>query len=272
MRTVITGEAVQLDLPAASVLVRGLSLMIDLAVYLAAYLGILLLFGAFSGTMAASLDPALTQAAMLSTLILCFVVAPVTVEALSRGRSLGRLILGVRVVRDDGGPVRLRHAIVRGLLLWPEAVLSMGLLPLLCGLLNSRGKRLGDMLAGTYGVLTRQPQTKPMMLPVPQHLSSWTQIADVGRVPDGLALRISRLLQRLDSGGRAVDSEALRRSADQLAAELRPHVMPPPPPSSTVEFLTAVMAERRNREYRRLVRRQERSARLGRRLHALPYT
>ncbi|GAB3194074.1 RDD family protein [Nesterenkonia suensis] len=272
MRTVITGEAVQLELPAASVAVRGASLLIDLVIHALIFIGIQLLFGYFSGAALETMDPAMYAAVSLFTLVLCFVILPVAVEALSRGRSLGRLIMGVRIVRDDGGTVRLRHALIRGLVGFPEIFITFGVLPLFCGMLNARGKRLGDMAAGTYGILVRQPKVKPMMLPVPQHLTSWTQIADLGRIPDRLALRISRLLRRMETTGRGDNLAVLHRTADQLAAELRPHIAPPPPPSTSMEFLTAVMAERRNREYRRLRRQQDRTAELGRRLHTLPYS
>ena len=44
----------------------------------------------------------------------CWWAAPIAVETLSHGRSLGKLACGLRVVRDDGGPIRFRHALVRG--------------------------------------------------------------------------------------------------------------------------------------------------------------
>ncbi|GAA3074894.1 MULTISPECIES: RDD family protein [Actinomycetes] len=272
MRTVITGEAVRLELPPASVAVRGTSLLIDLVIYVLIYIGIQLLFGYYSGQIFQTMDPAMYAAFSLSTVVLCFVILPITIETLSRGRSVGRLIMGVRIVRDDGGTVRLRHALIRGLIGFPENFLSFGVLPLFCGMINARGKRLGDMAAGTYGILVRQPKVKPMMLPVPQHLTSWTQIADLGRIPDRLALRISRLLRRMETTGRGDNLGVLHRTADQLADQLRPHISPPPPPSSSMDFLIAVMAERRNREYRRLRRQQERTGELSRRLHTLPYS
>ncbi|MDZ5076974.1 RDD family protein [Nesterenkonia sp. HG001] len=272
MRTVITGEAVQLELPPASVAVRGTSLLIDLALYVLIYIGIQLLFGYYSGQIFQTMDPAMYAAFSISTLVLCFVILPIVIETLSRGRSLGRLIMGVRIVRDDGGTVRMRHALIRGLVGFPEIFITLGMLPLFCGMLNARGKRLGDMAAGTYGILVRQPKIRPMMLPVPQHLTSWTQIADLGRIPDRLALRLSRLLRRMETTGRGDNIAVLHRTADQLAEELRPHISPPPPPATSLEFLTAVMAERRNREYRRMRRQQDRTAELGRRLHTLPYS
>ena len=51
---------------------------------------------------------------------------PVGIEMLTRGRSAGKALLGLRVVRDDGGPVRFRQALTRGLvgaaIEWPGIV------------------------------------------------------------------------------------------------------------------------------------------------------
>lgn len=272
MSTVVTGEAVRLDLPSASVLTRGLSAMIDWFV-LMVLLSVTTAFfgGAAEGTGFAT-DPAMAAAVMLGTTVLVLVVLPVSVETLSRGRSLGRLIMGVRIVRDDGGTIRLRHAVIRGLLGPLEFLMSLGLIPLLCGVFSAKGKRLGDMVAGTHGILTRQPPVPPMMLPVPQHMSSWTQVVDVGRVPDPLALRVSRLLRTAERAGRGGNQVVLQRTADALAAEVRPYVSPAPPPSSSLDFLVAVTAERRNREFRRMRHNQQRADELNRRLHRMPYS
>ncbi len=266
----VTGEAVQLELPAASLFVRGASLIIDLILYGLVYTAFAILFGYTSGIAAATMDGALYSAILLGGAITCFVVLPVTIETLSRGRSLGRVIFGLRVVRDDGGSLRLRHSVIRVMVGVGEFLFTMGVVPVLCALFSSRGKRLGDMVAGTYGVQVRQPKIRPMMLPVPQHLQSWTQIADLGRVPDELALRISRLLRGAETD-RAGHLPMLQHSAARLAGELQPYVSPPPPPAAPMEFLTAVMAERRNREYRRLRRQQDRQQALEHRLHTLPY-
>lgn len=58
----------------------------------------------------------------------------VSVETLSRLKSLGQLVMGLRIVWDDGGSIRFRHAFIRGML----AVLEIYLLP---GLVHFRHNR-----------------------------------------------------------------------------------------------------------------------------------
>ncbi|WP_198018486.1 RDD family protein, partial [Sedimentibacter sp. B4] len=60
-------------------------------------------------------DEAMATALVYALLVIVFLIAPITVETLSRGRSLGKLAFGLQVLRDDGGPIRLRHASVRAL-------------------------------------------------------------------------------------------------------------------------------------------------------------
>src|SRR5699024_1654829 len=153
----------------------------------------------------ANVDPALQAALGLGTLVLCLVIAPVTVETLSRGRSLGKLIFGIRTVRDDGGAVRLRHCVIRGLAGFGEIYLTLGLLPLLTAMFTERSKRLGDVMAGTYAVRMRHPAVRPMMLPVPATMAAWAQIADIGRIPQEQAIRAGRLLRTLQTGGKKVN-------------------------------------------------------------------
>lgn len=77
-------------------------------------------------------------------------------EAVSRGSSPGKRRMGIRVIRQDGLPIGLREAALRNL------VRAADILPppsyLLGGLVmhfDRHGRRLGDMLAGTYVVVEK---------------------------------------------------------------------------------------------------------------------
>src|SRR4029077_8011669 len=82
---------------------------------------------------------------------------PVIWETLTRGRSPGKFALGLRVVSDDGGPERFRQALFRGLAAAVEIWLFLGCPALICSLLSVRGKRLGDLFAGTFVIQQRLP-------------------------------------------------------------------------------------------------------------------
>lgn len=110
MSELVTGEAVALELRPAKLPSRALAVLIDLAVAFAVYMAVTMAFAAAT----ASLDDAAVAAVAVATFLLVLVGIPIAVETMSHGRSLGKLACGLRVVRDDGGPIRFRHALVRG--------------------------------------------------------------------------------------------------------------------------------------------------------------
>lgn len=109
---ILTGEAVLLDTRPASFASRALGAVLDLLA-LAVVIGALawLLFGALNLVP----DEKAARAVGVVALATVTVLVPATVETLSRGRSLGKAAMGIRIVRDDGGPVLFRQALVRAL-------------------------------------------------------------------------------------------------------------------------------------------------------------
>jgi uncharacterized RDD family membrane protein YckC len=241
----VTGEAVVLELRLAKLASRALALAIDLTVQIALLIvGLLVLAG-----VAGDVDTALATAIMLVFLVSVVVGYPVTVETLSRGRTLGKLVLGLRVVREDGGPIRFRHALVRGLLAVVEIWITFGAIALIVSLASSRGKRLGDFLAGTVVVRERVPAQTAPLAAMPTGLDWWAHGLDLSRMPDDLALAARQFLGRAGQLAPEVRDSMAARLADAVAACTSP---PPPPGVPPAVFLTAVLAERRAREAARL--------------------
>ncbi|MEZ5193401.1 MAG: RDD family protein [Nocardioides sp.] len=108
----VTGEAVALDLPPASLGHRIVSGLVDIVVTLVLLLIVLFVF-VFA---ALPTDGALPHVAQVGTMVLVFLVWPTAWETLTRGRSLGKLAMGLRTVRDDAGPISFQHAFVRALI------------------------------------------------------------------------------------------------------------------------------------------------------------
>ncbi|WP_104126161.1 RDD family protein [Cryobacterium sp. Y57] len=259
----ITGEAVALDVRPASVILRAAGSIIDTIAYLALYLLILL---AFSLTVASSTDSALTQAISIAALVFAVLIVPVLVETLTHGRSLGKLAIGARIVRDDGGAISLRHAFIRALTGVLEIIMTLGGLAAITALLNGRSKRLGDLLAGTYSQHERVQRNNEIPRPMPEALLPWSQTVDIARLPDQLARRVAQYL-RQSSHLTPLTRERLGQS---LAAEVTPFVSPLP--DAPAEFLlTGVAAVRREREYTALLLERERLARLAPVLTGLPH-
>jgi uncharacterized RDD family membrane protein YckC len=248
MSELVTGEAVVLELRLARLASRGLAFALDVLVELLALLVFVLVLT--SGT--AGLDDALLGALALLGAVAVLVGYPVLFETLSRGRTLGKLAFGLRVVREDGGPIRFRQALVRGLTgffvdFW---VLGLfGAVAVFVSLASTKGKRVGDYLAGTVVVLERIPAHETGAVPMPPGLAGWAASLNVTAVPDALALAVRQFLSRspkLEPGAR----QAL---ADRLAVEVSGYLgVPLPLDAWTATYLAAVLAERRAREQARL--------------------
>lgn len=243
----VTGEAVALEIVPATVGVRVLSGLVDYGLYalglvISLVTWLRLSFGNGSAD-DMSLAAGLTQVSLIATAWL--VVVPIAVEVLSRGGSAGRLITGCRVVRDDGGAIRLRHSLVRVLVGVVEIWLCAGVLAIGSVAVTRRGKRLGDMLAGTYVVRSRAESSLVPPILEPPELRGWVSSADLRALPGTLTLVCRTFLQRASS----LEPVARNRLAVQLAAQVESYVSPPPPWGTNPErFLASVLAERRNRE------------------------
>ncbi|MEU9981911.1 RDD family protein [Streptomyces sp. NPDC050856] len=241
----MTGDAVVLGLQPARLPSRALALAIDLAVVWTAYL--LISMGLAIAT--AALDEAAVMAVSIATFLLVPVGAPIAVETLSHGRSLGKLACGLRVVRDDGGPIRFRHALVRGAIGMVEIMMSFGTIACVASLVSARGRRIGDVFAGTLVVRERVPAARTAVVPPPPPwlVGRFAQL-DLSAVPDDLWLAIRQYLTRM----RQLDPEVGRGLAERLADDLVARTGTPPPPGvPATEYLAGVVNERQAREARR---------------------
>jgi uncharacterized RDD family membrane protein YckC len=251
----VTGEAVALDLPPASVAARIASGVLDVISLVA--VGFAVFFLAM--VVSFDLDSALQHVAVICSLIAVFLVYPTTVETLTRGRSVGKWVLGLRVVRDDAGTVTAQQAFVRALVAIPEIYVFMGGPAFFCCLVSSRGKRLGDYAAGTYVVRDRVGLSLQAPVPMPPSLAQWAGSADLRTPPVGLALAVRQYLGRLPT----LDPASRQRLGELLADRLTAYVAPPPPPGTQPwDFLAAVAATLRDRDLARLRRDETLRARL----------
>ena len=251
----VTGEAVALDLPPAGLGSRIASGLVDVVITFVLWIALVL------GLVIAALrtSEALIEVAMLASIIVSFLVFPTAVETLTRGRTIGKLALGLRTVRDDAGPISFQHAFVRALIGVVEIYLFLGGPAFFSALLSSRGKRLGDYAAGTYVVRERVKLQLAHPAQMPPPLASWARSADMASLPTGLALAVRQFLSRLPT----IDPASRATIGTQLATAVSEYVAPPPPPGTPPEaFLAAVVAARRERDTARLTREAELRRRL----------
>ncbi|MBQ0848614.1 RDD family protein [Streptomyces sp. BH-SS-21] len=245
MSELVTGEAVALELRPAKLPSRVLAVVLDLAVAVTAYVVAMIALALAT----ASLDEAAQTAMAIAAFLLLLVGGPIAVETLSHGRSLGKMACGLRVVRDDGGPIRFRHALVRGAVGVVEILMTFGVVACIASLASARGRRLGDVFAGTLVVRERIPAGRTSFVPPPPPwLSGRFSGLDLSGVPDGLWLAVRQYLTRMQQLDPQVGWAMAERLANDVAERTGAPVPPGIPPAA---FLAAVMQERQAREARR---------------------
>lgn len=211
----------------------------------------LLLFALLDSAIVFGADSAAVTAVLILQIVLVLAGYPIITEWLTRGRTVGKLVFGLRAVRDDGGPIAFRQALVRGLAgLILEKPGLLAPLTTIAGVVtistSAREKRIGDMLAGTIVLNERSgPQVlaqPPMWVPPP--LQPWVLSLDLHRLDDRLALSLRQFVTRahgMSPTGQVALGEELRR---RVLAVTSP---PPPVGAPTPDVLLGVLAERRRR-------------------------
>ena len=240
----VTGDAVVLDVQIAQLPVRALSALIDIAVIFIGYLlGVMLWAVTLS-----DLDPALSGAVLIIFTVLTIVGYPVMFESATRGRTLGKMALGLRVVSDDGGPERLRQALFRALASVVEIWMFFGGPAVICSMLSPRGKRIGDVFAGTMVISERGPKLPPPPT-MPPSLAWWASSLQLS----GLSPEQAELARQFLSRASQLDPRIRDEMAYRIAGDVVARISPPPPPGVPPQYvLAAVLAERHRRELQRL--------------------
>lgn len=263
-RELLTGEAVALELRPTSVVLRMAGAIIDYIIYILVTIGMLWL--AFSVAAETGVPEELSAAISIACIVLGLVLLPAIVETAAQGKSLGRLAVGDRIVRDDGGAIAFRHAVIRSFVGVLEIVFTFGGLAVVVAMLNARAKRLGDLLAGTYSQYERVAPARSQTFGVPVELVEWASTADVARLPAALSRRIAQFLRQA-AGHLPATRERIARD---LAAEAAGYVSPVPGGDPEL-FLAAVAALRREREATALRLERARLDELAPTLTALPH-
>ena len=241
---VVTGDAVVLDVAIAQLPVRALSALIDIAVIFVGYVAGVMLWASTLG----DLDPALSGAVLVIFTVLTIVGYPLIFESATRGRTLGKMALGLRVVSDDGGPERFRQALFRALASVIEIWTFFGGPAVICSLLSSKGKRIGDVFAGTVVISERGPKLPPPPV-MPPSLAWWASSLQLS----GLGPEQAELARQFLSRASQLDPQIREQMAHRIAVEVVARVSPPPPPGVPPQYvLAAVLAERHRRELERL--------------------
>ncbi|MCV7126499.1 RDD family protein [Mycolicibacterium vanbaalenii PYR-1] len=232
---VVTGDAVVLDVQIAQLPVRVLSALIDVTVVFVVYvLGVIL----WAVTLT-QFDPAFSGAVLIIFTVLALVGYPTIFETATRGKTLGKLALGLRVVSEDGSPERFRQALFRALAGVIELWMLTGGPAVLCSLLSPKGKRIGDIFAGTVVISERAPRQSPPPVMPPQ-LAWWATTLALS----GLSPSQAEIARQFLSRARQLDPQVRDQMAYRIASDVVAQISPPPPPGTPPALVLAGVLRR----------------------------
>ena len=218
--SVLTPERVSLEYGIAGIGSRGAAAIVDTAIQFVALMVVLFgLGGGFAFLGAALPLPGPGGGAARAAVILGFFVLAVFAiangyyilfEIIWSGQTPGKRLVGLRVIRENGYPIRPVDAVIRNLVRiadWLPALYGVGVLVML---LNKRSRRLGDFASGT--IVVREGQRSSASLVRVSDVS--TQGVSLSSVD---ATLVRDFLFRRDSLDRSARASIARRLSAALA-------------------------------------------------------
>jgi uncharacterized RDD family membrane protein YckC len=231
--TIATPEGVELELTLAGAGSRFVSALADLTIQFGVLIAAAFALGSLGNAGAALF--ALASFAVVMAYDICF-------EVLASGRTPGKRINHLRVVRSGGEPVGFVTSAIR------NAVRVVDFLPFayvvgaVTILATRNNQRLGDLAAGTLVVRERRAATisgsVAAAAPAPVAVS-W----DTSAVTADETAAVRRFLERRWE----IDLSARRELARTFASRLRPKVAGAPAGVGDEEFLTLLVAAKSSR-------------------------
>jgi len=164
-----TPEQIALEFPLAGVGSRFLALAFDTLLQIVAAVGLALIAALAAGALSAAGRAA--GAWVLAILILALFVVYTgyfaTFEALWRGQTPGKRLVGLRVIDLSGRPVSVYAAILRNLVRIVDQLPGIYAVGIVSVMVTSRQQRLGDLAAGTVVVHERTETLDVPATPAP---------------------------------------------------------------------------------------------------------
>lgn len=140
-----TPEGVWLHLNIAGPTVRVMALVIDTIIYIAGVLVLVIL----SSLLSITVGDGIAEGLLLIALFFFYWFYYVAFEMYNRGRTIGKMVLGLQVVCDDGTPLTWKASLLRNLLRTADFLPLVYAAGFLACMMSRRFKRFGDLAAGT---------------------------------------------------------------------------------------------------------------------------
>jgi uncharacterized RDD family membrane protein YckC len=163
------------------------------------------------------------------------------IEYLTRGQSLGKFTMGIRVVKVSGDNAGLREYFTRWIFRVVDIWFGFGFLAIIFSSTSERGQRLGDSMANTILIKKKNSQIYNLrtILNIKNTETHKTTYQEVTRFTDEDMMLIKNTLQRLQG----YPSDETKKFAIELAKKTASHIGLEAVPEKKVEFLRTVLLD-----------------------------
>jgi uncharacterized RDD family membrane protein YckC len=240
--TIATPEGVEVSLTLAGAASRFVSALVDMLIQLV----ILIAFAVVLGIVGAGVGLGGVGVAVWFVISLLVVAGyDIFFEVLNGGRTPGKMINGLRVVRVEGHPVGFLTSAIRNFLRPVDFLPGSYLLGAILILATPKNQRLGDIAAGTLvvreltGAEPPLPRIGAVYEPEERPYASW----DTSRITTEELATVRQFLARRHD----IDQSARFELAETLAERLRPKISGAPGELRSERFLEALVAAKSTR-------------------------
>lgn len=163
------------------------------------------------------------------------------IEFLTRGQSLGKYTLGIRVVKLSGENAGLREYFTRWVFRVVDMWFGFGFLAILFCSISEKAQRLGDTMANTIVIRKKSSQLYNLktVLGIKNKDSHKPTYQTVTRFTDEDMMLIKNTIQRLERH----PSEETKKFAIELAHKTAEHIGLSETPPKKLEFLRTVLLD-----------------------------
>ena len=244
---IITSEGVTLKVEPATLVSRILAFLIDLFFYFIFTFMVMMTVNQYGSFFI--INSQSYMIVYIVTVSLIFFFIPLCIETFTAGYSAGKFILGIRVLRDDGGIVHFRHVFTRHLIGIVENYTFFGAASTIVVMSNRKGKRFGDLLAGTY-VANYPSYNSYLPLVMPQEFEEWANHVNVLAIPPVLLRDAKSFINRANNFTDSTRSLI----AEKISSALLKYVDLSPGENYDKErFIAAVLIVHRDNEFKKIL-------------------
>ncbi|MBL0103032.1 MAG: RDD family protein [Bacteroidetes bacterium] len=212
-----TAQNVAIEYQLADVRDRALALLVDLISM--SIIGLLLLF-IYGAVMPPSTMDYINYLTFLPVIVLYTLVS----EIVTNGHSIGKKLLGIKVVKVNGTEARLSDYVIRWVFRLIDIYFSLGVVGTVMVNSTTRGQRIGDILANTT-VIRLKPQNRQLGLKMIERMRTSSehtpQYREVLQMTEQEMLLIKSTIDQFGKYPNASHKEAINEMAEILRHRLR---------------------------------------------------